>query len=256
MKVFFLVPARSAKGLDGKITELEGLGFPYVVVCGEKVDHPNVVFREPRGKFDAINEGLKYVPSETEVVALNDADTRIHGLTDAFGLVERQGYDLVYARVNVTGGPQLAFYSYLDSLRRRIPIAASGELMLIRRGVLDKIIPLKGCKAEDSLILFKVLENGGKIAFSEKCFVTTTRTSLGVEEESYKRRTVGGIYQALSLSKPPFVVRLFYVVLPFVSPLLMISGKKGYHWAKGILMGFVDYLRGDKAASWRPTYKV
>ena len=57
MNVFFLVPARNAKGLDGKMAELEGLGFPYVVVCGEKVDHPNVVFRGPKGKFDAINEG-------------------------------------------------------------------------------------------------------------------------------------------------------------------------------------------------------
>jgi hypothetical protein len=56
------------------------------------------------------------------------------------------------------------------------------------------------------------------------------------------------------MSKPPMLVRLFYLLLPFVSPLLLVSGKKGYHWAKGILLGFVDYLRGDKAASWKPTY--
>jgi hypothetical protein len=74
------------------------------------------------------------------------------------------------------------------------------------------------------------------------------------QEEVYKRRTVGGIYQALSMSKPPIMVRLFYTLLPFASPLLLILGRKGYYWAKGILSGYVDYARGDRSASWRQTY--
>ena len=162
--------------------------------------------------------------------------------------------DLAYARVDVGSGPQLTFYSFLDRVRKRVPIAASGELMLIRRRVLNKILPLKGCKAEDSYILFRVLEEGGSVAFSEDCFVTTKRTSSGREEEAYKRRTVGGIYQALSLSRPPALVRLFYLLLPLMSPLLLISGRNGYHWTKGILLGFMDYVRGDRAVSWKPSY--
>jgi hypothetical protein len=126
--------------------------------------------------------------------------------------------------------------------------------MLIRRKILDEILPLKACKAEDSYILFKVLEAGGRVTFSQQCYVTTKRTSVAKEEQGYKRRTVGGIYQALAMSNPPILVRLFYLLLPFVSPLLLASGSKGYHWAKGILLGYVDYLRGDKAASWQPTY--
>jgi cellulose synthase/poly-beta-1,6-N-acetylglucosamine synthase-like glycosyltransferase len=254
MSVFFVVPSRDWKGLQDKIAELSGFGYPFVVVCGEEVDHPRVVFREARGKFDAINFGLEFAPSDVEFIALNDADTRIHNFPSALSLLKDESVDLVFTRVDVGSGPQLSFYSYLDRLRRWIPIAASGELMLIRRDVLDGILPLKPCKAEDSYILFKVLEKGGKVAFSEKCYVTTKRTSLSQEEEAYKRRTVGGIYQALSMSRPPALVRLFYLLLPFVSPMLLVSGKNGYHWVKGILLGFVDYLRGDRAASWKPSY--
>ena len=254
MSVFFVVPSRDSKDLNGKISELDRLGYPFVIVCGEKVNDSRVVFRAPKGKFDAINYGLKFVPSQTRYVVLNDADTQIHNLDKALSLVENQDYDLVYARVDVESGPQLTFYSFLDGLRSKVPIAASGELMLVKHTILKRILPLRACKAEDSYILFRILEKGGKVAFSQDCYVTTKRTSIAKEEQGYKRRTVGGIYQALSMSKPPVLVRLFYLLLPFVSPLLLVSGKKGYHWAKGILLGFVDYLRGDKAASWKPTY--
>jgi hypothetical protein len=37
-----------------------------------------------------------------------------------------------------------------------------------------------------------------------------------------------------------------------VSPLLLISGRKGYFWMKGILLGFLDYLRGDISGVWAP----
>jgi cellulose synthase/poly-beta-1,6-N-acetylglucosamine synthase-like glycosyltransferase len=254
MRVFFVVLARDTSAIDKKARELESLGCPYVIVCGERVNHPNVVYREPKGKYDAINFGLKFVPPDFDMVALNDVDTEIHNFKAALRLFEDVNLSLVFVKVDVELGPQLTFYSFLDALRRRISIAASGELMLIRYAFLKNILPLKGCKAEDSYILFKVLEKGGKIAFCEECYVTTRRTTLAEEEEAYKRRTVGGIYQALSMTNPPFMIRLFYSLLPFLSPFLLISGRKGLYWAKGILLGYVDYARGDRTASWQPTY--
>jgi len=254
LRVFFIVLARDASFLDRKLFELQNLGYPYVVVCGEKVNRPYVVYRAPKGKYDAVNFGLRFVPEGVDVVALNDVDSEICDFDEATRFMESENADLVFVRVDVQSGPQLTFYSFLDSLRRHVPIAASGELMLVRRDFLMRIVPLKACKAEDSYVLFKVLEKGGKVGFCEKCFVKTRRTVSAEQEEAYKRRTVGGIYQALALSRPPVNVRLFYLVLPFVSPLLLLSGKKGVYWVKGILLGFVDYIRGDTSAFWKPTY--
>jgi len=254
MRVFFIVLARDASGIDKKARELTGLGYPYLIVCGEKVNHSNVVYREPKGKYDAVNFGLKFVPSDTDVVAFNDVDAEIHNFNKALGLLQDESVFLVFAKVHVGYGPQLKFYSFLDPIRERIPIAASGELMLIKYEVLRSILPLRGCKAEDSYILFKVLEKGGKAVFCEECYVTTKRTTHAEQEEAYKRRTVGGIYQALSMTKPTIAVRLFYVLLPLISPLLVILGKSGYYWTKGIILGFVDYVRGDRTGAWTPTY--
>lgn len=252
MQPFFLVLARDCSGVETKAHELNSLGFRYIIACGENVNYPNVVYREPNGKYDAINFASWLVPKDVEVVGLNDVDTKIHNLEAALRLFNDREVSLVFVRVDVKRGPQVLFYSILDALRKRIPIAASGELMLIKREVLEKILPLKKCKAEDSYILFKVLECGHKVAFCEECYVTTKRTTHARQEEDYKRRTVGGIYQALSMTNPPHSVRLFYRLLPFVSPFLLILGVKGYYWARGILRGFVDYLRGDKSASWQP----
>ncbi len=252
MHVYFVALARDAAVLQAKIEELTRLGYPFVIVCGEQVNHPNVVYRKPAGKYDAINFGLTLAPPDTDLIVLNDVDTKIHNFDEALNVVRNEDAALVFARVDVERGPQLTFYSFLDSLRRRVPIAASGELMLIRHDFLEDILPMKGCKAEDSYILFKALEEGKKVAFCEKCYVTTKRTSQAEQEETYKRRTVGGIYQALSMTKPSVMVRLFYTLLPFLSLLMLVSGKNGYYWAKGILLGFVDYLRGDKSGSWKP----
>jgi len=63
--------------------ELEGMQAPYIIVCGERVDHPNVVYREARGKWDAINFGSQFVPGDANVVVLNDVDTRIHNFARA-----------------------------------------------------------------------------------------------------------------------------------------------------------------------------
>lgn len=254
MRIFFIVLARDGSEVEKKAKELERLGFPYVIACGEKMNQSSVVYREPKGKYDAINFASELLPTDAEIVALNDVDTEIHNLEAAIRLLNQENISLVFVRVDVKSGPQLSFYSLLDALRRKIPIAASGELMLIKHKVFKDILPLKGCKSEDSYILFKVLERGHKVAFCKECFVTTKRTTLAEQEEDYKRRTVGGIYQALSMAKPPFMVRLFYTLLPLVSPLLLILGKKGYYWTKGILLGYVDYARGDRAAAWRRTY--
>jgi hypothetical protein len=256
LRVFFLVLARDSAGVEKKAKELERLGFPYIIVCGEKMNHPNVVLREPRGKYDAVNFASRFIPEDTEIVALNDVDTEIHNLEAALNLFGQQSTSLIFVRVNVRSGPQLLFYSILDALRRKIPIAASGELMLIRHEVLKDILPLKGCKSEDSYMMLKVLEHGHKVVFCTECYVTTRRTANARQEEDYKRRTVGGIYQALSMTRPPTMVKLFYMLLPFTSPLLLASGKKGYYWTKGILLGYVDYLRGDRTASWQRTYAL
>ena len=252
--MFFLVLARDRSGVEKKARELEGLGFPYLIVCGDRVNHPNVVHREPLGKYDAINFGSNHLPEDVEIIGLNDVDTEIHGLEAALRLFNEENVSLVFVRVDVKSGPQVLFYSFLDALRARIPIAASGELMLMRRDVFRDILPLEACKSEDSYILFKILERGHKAAFCRECYVTTKRTRNARQEEDYKRRTVGGIYQALAKTRPPAIVKLFYGVLPFLSPVLLVSGRKGYYWAKGIILGFADYLRGDRAASWKPMY--
>jgi cellulose synthase/poly-beta-1,6-N-acetylglucosamine synthase-like glycosyltransferase len=254
MRPFFVVLARDASALSRKISEMTRLGYPYVIVCGERFQHQNVVYRKPKGKYDAINFGLQFVPSDTDVVVFNDVDAEIHDFEAALRVIQDESVSLVFVKVRVSEGPQLMFYSLLDALRKRVHIAASGELMLVRRSVLNSIMPLKKCKAEDSLIMFKVLEKKGKVAFCEGCFVTTKRTARSEQEEPYKRRTVGGIYQALSMSRPPISVRLFYTFLPFASVMLLILGRNGYYWTKGILSGYVDYARGDQTGSWKTTY--
>ena len=218
------------------------------------MEHPNVVYRKPMGKYDAMNFGLNFVPSGTEFVAFNDVDTEIQNFDLAVKAILDQNVDLLFARVAVKFGPQASFYSFLDPLRRYFPVAASGELMLMRFDLLKRLMPLKKCKSEDSYLLFKTLEKGGKSSFCEKCYVKTSRTETISQEENYKRRTTGGIYQALSMTKPPPIVKLFFALLPFISPLLILTGKKGYYWSKGILLGYIDYIRGDKSGHWAPEY--
>jgi hypothetical protein len=248
-----LVLARDEKHVDEKIEELKVLGVPYLIVCGQNLNHPNVVYREPRGKYDAINFGFRFIPEDTDIVVLNDVDTKIRNFEAAFRWFCSKDVALVFVKVCVKQGPQKLFYSILDRVRRRLLVTASGELMLIRYNVLKKIIPIKPCKAEDSYILFKVLEFKRKGVFCEKCYVETERTKTAEKEEIYKRRTVAGIYQALASTRPPLLIKLFYVLLPFACPLLLVLGKKGYFWTKGILLGLIDYLRGDRTGVWQPT---
>jgi cellulose synthase/poly-beta-1,6-N-acetylglucosamine synthase-like glycosyltransferase len=226
--------------------------MPFLVVCGKRVNDTNLVYREPIGKYDAINFGFEFIPKDVDVVALNDVDTRIHGFGSALRCFNLSNVGLVFAGISVKEGPQGLFYRILDSIRRRIPVVASGELMLVRYDILKRILPIKACKAEDTYILFEVMRQRRKCVFCEESYVETVRTKKAEEEEAYKRRTVSGIYQALAFTKPPYAVKLFYMFLPFVCPLLLITGKKGYFWMKGILLGFIDYLRGDRTAVWQP----
>jgi hypothetical protein len=254
MKVFFLVLARDAKHVDEKIKELETLGVPYLIVCGENLNHPNVVYREPRGKYDAINFGARFMPENVDVVALNDVDTKISNFEAAVKLFDARDVALVFAKVLAEEGPQNLFLSMLRGLRRKLPIAASGDLMLIRYEVLKRVLPIKPCKAEDSYLLFKVLEFKYRVADCAECYVEGKKTKTAEEEEDYKRRTVCGIYQALRYTKPSSLIRLFYMMLPFASPMLLVLGKKGYFWIKGILLGLIDYLRGDRTGVWQSNY--
>jgi cellulose synthase/poly-beta-1,6-N-acetylglucosamine synthase-like glycosyltransferase len=254
MKTFFLVLARDQKHVNEKIEELKVLGVPYLIVCGQKLNHPNTVYREPMGKYDAINFGFRFVPEDTDVVILNDVDTKITNYESALRYFQSEDVALVFVRVYVKEGPQKFFYGILDGIRRRLLIAASGELMLIRYDLLKTIIPIKPCKAEDSYLLFKVLELKRKCIFSEECYVETERTKTAEKEEKYKRKTVCGIYQALSFTRTTFLIKVFYVALPFASPFLLVLGKKGYFWMKGILLGLKDFLQGDRSGVWQTTY--
>jgi hypothetical protein len=250
MKISFLVLARDATHVKAKIKELQNLNVPYLVVCGSRLKQPNVVYREPKGKYDAINFGFSHIPNNVNVVALNDVDTEICNFDLAVKRFFSENADLLFVRVSVREGPQRSFYRILDFIRRRIPITASGELMLIKYELLSKIIPICACKAEDSYILFKALQLKGKVVFCEDCFVVTDRTKTLAEEERYKSRTTAGIYQALKFSRPPYKIRLFYLLLPFFAPLLLVVGKKGYSWFRGILQGYFEYLRGDMSGVW------
>ncbi len=228
-----MVLARDTKNVPQKILELQKLGIPYVIVCGEKVNHPKVVYREAKGKWDAINFGAQFIPDNTEIILFNDVDTKIHNIDLALHCIKTKA-DIVYCRVSVSEGPQVSFYRILNPIRQRVHICASGEFMLVKRHVFDKVMPVPPCIAEDSYILFKALELGFTAYFCTESYVTTKRTSNNKDEEAYKARTTLGIYQALNYSKPSLVIRVFYYLLPAFSPFLMLAGGNGVAWAKGI----------------------
>jgi cellulose synthase/poly-beta-1,6-N-acetylglucosamine synthase-like glycosyltransferase len=236
---FFMVLARDAKNVPQKIAELEGIGVPFIIVCGEKVNHPNVVYREAKGKWDAINFGANFLPSNTEIILFNDVDTKIHNFALAMKCLRLKA-DVVYCRVNVSEGPQVTFYRILNPIRQRVHICASGEFMLVKRKVFDAVMPIPPCIAEDSYILFRALEKGFRAYFCSDSFVTTKRTSNKKDEEAYKARTTLGIYQALTYSKPSLLIRIFYYLLPTFSPLLLFAGGNGAAWARGIRKAVKD----------------
>jgi hypothetical protein len=252
LNIFFLIPARNSLHVHEKIEEVKSLGFQYAVVCGEKMDLPNVIYQPPNGKYAAINFGVNLVPKDTDIVVLNDVDNKIHNLNFALNHFQDKKVALVFTTEKVREGPQRLFLKILNTIRKRIPIATGG-LMLIRSSELNRITPLRPCKAEDTYILFKVIENMQKTVFCGDCYAETDRTKWPEQEEDYKRRTVTGIYQALSFTKPILSVRLFYYALPIFSPLLLFFGKNGYYWVRGILLGISDYIQGDRTGIWKAT---
>jgi cellulose synthase/poly-beta-1,6-N-acetylglucosamine synthase-like glycosyltransferase len=255
MRVFFVVLARDASEVEQKASELDNLGYPYLIVCGEKTSLPNVVYRAPKGKYDAINFGFRFVPKDVDIVALNDVDTKINNLEAAMRMFRSADIGVVFAKVVAEEGPQNLFLNMLRKVRRILPVSASGDLMLVRYEALEKALPIKRCKAEDSYLYFKILELGYKTVDCEECYVKGEKTKIAREEQDYKRRTVTGIYQALRRTNPPILTRLFYVILPFASPILIILGGKGLFWMKGIILGFTDYLRGDTSGTWQKTMR-
>jgi hypothetical protein len=231
--IFFIIPARNKENVEKKIMELENLKVNYIIICGEKLNHKNVVYRPPKGKWDAINFSSQFVPRDVNVVVLNDVDTRIHNFEHALSHLNGEA-DIVYCKVNVLKGPQVKFYRIADPIRKRFHIFASGELMLMRRDVFERVLPIPPCIAEDSYILFKALELGYHAHFCTKAYATTKRTGSAKEEEAYKARTTLGIYQALKYARPPPWIRAFYKLLPAAAPLLALAGEDGRAWMAGI----------------------
>ncbi len=246
--------ARDKHGVEQKKRELISMEIPFKIICGEDLKESDIIYRAPKGKYDAINFGVKFVPLDTDVILFNDVDTEIKNLKSAIQKFNDDNVGIVFSKIEVGTGPQKSFYKLEDFIRRRIVIASNGELFMIRKRLLDSILPLKPCKAEDSYIMFRVMEMGKKVVFTEETYAKTRRTKIPEDEEKYKRRTVGGLYQALSISKPPITIKIFYMLLPIVSPLLIVLGKKGYYSMKGILLGYLDYLRGDVSGHWEQTY--
>ena len=240
---FVVVLARDRSYLSEKIRELERIGIPFLVICGQKVDHPRVRYRKAIGKWNAINYATTLVPPEVRLIILNDVDTEIHGLQHA--LTYANQFDVVFCKVRVETGPQTKFYRILDPLRTKFPIAASGELMLISRRLFNKITPIPPCIAEDSFIMFRVLELGHRVKFCTETYVITTRTRTSAEETAYKLRTTLGIYQSLGLARPSPLIRFFYFFLPMFAPILGLAGSDGWAWVKGIEMAAVKNIIKD-----------
>lgn len=247
--IFFIVSARTQEGVSEKAFELRKLGVPFIVICGEKMNYPEVVYRQKKGKFDAINFAAKFIDKNIKIVCLNDVDTKLFNFENALEAMCNSNAGLVFCKVKVDSGPQVQFYSLMDKIRRYVPITSSGELMLIRKEVFDKILPIPPCKTEDNYVSFKAAELGYHVSFCEDCWVETKRTQTLEEESQYKTRTVTGLYQALSLTKGSPLVRAFYLSLPLITPLLLLQGKRGGAWTKGIIQGYTNFLRGDKGGA-------
>jgi len=239
-----LVFARDRRYLDSKILELTEIGAPFLIICGEPVDDPRVLYRSPAGKWDALNFGCGKVDNRFDVIIMNDVDTTIHNLDYALRLIEA-GADIVYCKVCPKHGPQIRFYRLLDLLRRGgLHIAASGELMIVRKKVLERLLPIPPCLAEDTYLIFRALEFGYRVRFCEETFTSTERTENAEQEAKYKARTTLGIYQALLHSRPPLVIRAFYAGLPLLSLLLFLGGRDGRAWMAGIHAGLRSLLAG------------
>lgn len=248
----FLVLARDGQGVDAKRDELRKLGFNYLIVCGEDLRGPDIVFRERLGKYDALNVGLSILLPQTDIILINDVDTRLHSIEAPLRFMEDDSVSMVFCKVDVASGPQRDFYRILDPLRSMLPIAASGELVIARSSALKKALPIPPTLAEDTWLLFKFHELGFRTVFFSSPGVTTQRTENLAEETQYKRRTVCGIYQSLAASRPGLSIQLFYGLLPFLAPTLILTGPSGLAWFRGIWLGLADFLKGSRSGKFGP----
>lgn len=239
---FFLVFARDQSHVEKKIKELERLNVPFRIICGKNMNHPKVIFRKAKGKWDAINFSAKFVPEDADIIVLNDVDTKIVNFKPSLDFFQNK-FDLIYCLVKVESGPQMIFYRILNPIRKIFHIAASGELMLMKKEVFDHVLPVPPVIGEDSYILFKSMELGYRVIFNTECYVITNRTENADDEKKYKTRTTFGIYQSLKYCKAPYWIRLFYTFLPFFAPLLNIAGENGRAWSEGIRRGIKMHLQ-------------
>lgn len=240
--MFILVFARDETHVQEKVDEIRNLGFPFIVVCGKSITGiPEVVFRHPAGKWDAINFGYGLIPSDTGVVVLNDVDTHIHNLGGILSLAS-EGISVTYGEVKPVEGPQVRFYRIANPLNKVLSIFAMGELMVIEKHTMDKLMPIPPCMAEDSYFVFKASELGYSTRFCGDSFVTTTRTKYMKDEVAYKARTTIGILQALEYARPRPTVRVFYWLLPILAMMLFPFGDEGRAWSRGIFRGIAEYL--------------
>lgn len=252
LKYFFIVLARDKKYVAEKIAELEKLKVPYIIICGEKLNHPKVIYRPPKGKYDAINYSINFIPSDIDIVVFNDVDTKIISYEHMFEYFKDPQVAIVHALECVPKGPQASFFRIFNIIRAKIPLAGTGELLMIRKYVLKKILPIPPTKAEDTYLIFKSMELGFKVICSSKAKIITYRTNTFKEEEEYKKRTVTGILQTLNYTRPPIYIRLIYIFLPFLIPALMlILGTAGFYISKGIIEAYINYyVFKDKEGYW------
>jgi hypothetical protein len=243
-RVAVVVPARDRQGVEAKIAELEALGLDFVIVCGDPMEGDHILYRPPAGKYDAVNAGLAHMLARAEIVVLNDVDTRIEDLGGPVEALGRTGADMVFCRVAVASGPQREFYRLLDLIRDYVPVASSGELVVVRASSLAEVLPIPPTLTDDTWLLFKFLERGRRVVFWKGLAVSTRRTETFEEEAAYKQRNVYGIYQALALTRPGVTITMFYALLPFLSPVLLLAGPGGRAWCSGIWRGIGEFLRG------------
>ena len=144
-----------------------------------------------------------------------------------------------------TGGPQRRFYAIANPINRILNVFAMGELILVRKDILDRLVPIPPCLAEDTYLMFKAKELGFRVDFCQDTYVSTKTTRNAEEEVLYKERTTLGILQALKYADPPKLVKVFYYLLPLLALVLMAVGKEGRAWSRGITNAIRLHLRGS-----------
>jgi len=76
-------------------------------------NHPKVIYRSPRGKYDAINYGVKFMPGDVDVVFFNDVDTIIVSFEPLLEYFRDDKVAMVYTLEYVSYSPQHFFSIYL-----------------------------------------------------------------------------------------------------------------------------------------------